>query len=51
MIKQYIGSDEHLIDSVYDENEEYYRRQQEEFNKQISEQVEWDYYQQHPHEG
>ena len=54
MAKQYIGSDEHWIDSVnqrYDENEERDRQQQKEIDKQINEQIERDYYQRQPHEG
>lgn len=54
MAKQYIGSDEHWIDSVnqrYDENEERDRQQQKEIDKQINEQIEKDYYNRQPHEG
>lgn len=54
MAKQYIGSDEHWIDSVnqkYDENEEHDRQQQKEIDKQINEQIEKDYYNRQPHEG
>ena len=54
MGKQYIGSDEHWIDSVnqrYDENEERDRQQQKEIDKQINEQMERDYYNRQPHEG
>lgn len=54
MAKQYIGSDEHWIDSVnqrYDENEERDRQQQKDIDKQINEQIEKDYYNRQPHEG
>lgn len=54
MAKQYIGSDEHWIDSVnqsYDENEERDRQQQKEIDKQINEQIEKDYYNRQQHEG
>ena len=54
MAKQYIGSDEHWIDSVnqrYDENEDRDRQQQKEIEKQINEQIERDYYNRQPHEG
>ena len=54
MAKQYIGSDEHWIDSVnqrYYENEERDRQQQKEIDKQINEQIERDYYNRQPHEG
>jgi len=53
MGKQYIGSDEHWIDSVnqwYDENEEHDRHQQKEIDKQINEQIEKDYYNRQPQE-
>jgi len=50
MGKQYIGSDEHWIDSVnqrYEENEERDSQQKKEIDKQI----EQDYYNRQPHEG